>query len=167
MSVGSLGSGQAIVPEGRREEPGLGSSGGGVSSSRIIGTAMRQLDKVVTRTTAKLTALMESTDKLKAYNIECQKLLLIDDKTVEKQLLFHQIDQIQKDMKHREKLDLLPINFIGLVTKILTKNDLEYNSVDAKAATDTEITKWVKAGVWDEMPIAKHVAEKIEGDSAS
>ena len=60
-------------------------------------------------------------------------------------------------MKPREKLDLLPINFMGLVTKILTKNDSEYHSVDAKAAIDMEITKLVTAGVWDVMPIAKHL----------
>ena len=47
------------------------------------------------------------------------KCLLLDDRTVEKQLLFHQIDAIQREMKHREKVDLLPINFMGLVTKIL------------------------------------------------
>ena len=55
---------------------------------------------------------------------------------------------------------------MGLVTKILTKNDSEYHSVDAKAAIDTEITKLVKAGVWDEMPVAKHIAEKLHKDAS-
>ena len=115
VTVGSVGVGRTTVAEGRREELGLENSGG--SSSKIIQTAIRQLDKVVTRATAKLANLMESTEKLQAYNIESQNLLITDDRTVEKQLLFHQIDQIQKDMKHREKLDLLPINFMGLVIK--------------------------------------------------
>ena len=70
-------------------------------------------------------------------------------------------------MKYREKLDLLPINFIGLVTQILTKNDSEYHSVDAKVAIDTEINKLVKAGVWDVMPVAKHVAEQMHKDASS
>ncbi len=80
---------------------------------------MRQIDKIVSKTESKFKTLKKSTDKLQAYNTQTQNIL-IDDKTVEKQLLHHQIHQIRKDMKHREKLDLLPINFMGLVTKILT-----------------------------------------------
>ena len=57
---------------------------------------MRQLDKVISRTESELKTLMKSTDKLQAYNIENQKLLLVDDKAVEKQLLFYQIDQTQR-----------------------------------------------------------------------
>ncbi len=57
-SVGSPGLGQAIVPECRREELGLGSSGGEASSSKIMETAMRQLDKVVSRTETKFKALI-------------------------------------------------------------------------------------------------------------
>ena len=90
---------------------------------------------------------------------------MVDDKTVEKQLLFHQIDATQKEMKHREKVDLLPINFMGLVTKILTKSDNEYHSDDAKKAIDTEITKLVTAGVWDVMPVSKHWAEHEHKDA--
>ena len=91
---------------------------------------------------------------------------MVDDKTVEKQLLYHQIDQIQKEMKHREKVDLLPINFMGLVTKILSKNDAEFHTAEAKEAIDTEITKLVTAGVWDVKPVPKAWAEKEFKDAS-
>ena len=92
--------------------------------------ATQQIEKSVVRATAKLKTLLQNIEDPKSYNIETQKLILIDDRTVEKQLLFNQIDQIRKTM-HREKLDILPINFMGLVTKILTNSDSEYHSVDA------------------------------------
>ena len=91
---------------------------------------------------------------------------MIDDKTVEKQLLFHQTDATQKEMKHREKVDLLPINFMGLVTRILTNNDSSYHSDDAKKAIDTEIAKLVTAGVWDVMPVSKASAEYKHKDTS-
>ena len=69
-------------------------------------------------------------------------------------------------MKHREKVDLLPIIFMGLVTKILTKNDNEYHAPEAKIAIDTEITKLVTAGVWDVMPVSKAWAESKHKDAS-
>ena len=60
----------------------------------------------------------------------------------------------------------MPINFMGLVTKILTKNDLEYHSADAKVAIDTEITKLVTAGVWDVKPVPKRWAEEKFKDAS-
>ena len=103
---------------------------------------------------------------MRDYNIENQKLLLIDDRTVEKQRLYHQIDAIQKEMKHREKIEMLPINFMGLVTKILSKNDSEYHSDGAKEAIDMEITKLVTAGVWDVKPVPKRWAEQKFADAS-
>ena len=98
--------------------------------------------------------LLKNIESLKTYNIETQKQILVDDRTVERQLLYHQIDAIRKEM-HREKVDLLPINFMGLVTKILTKKDSEFHTAEAKIAIDTEITKLVTAGVWDVMPVSR------------
>ena len=124
------------------------------------------MEKAVVRASAKLETLLKNIESLKTYNIETQKLILVDDRTVEKQLLFNQIDQIRKSMDHREKLDILPINFLGLATKILTKNDSDYHSVDARAAIDLEITKLVTAGVWDVMPVSKASAEHEHKDAS-
>ena len=103
---------------------------------------------------------------MKDYTVQTQKCLLVDDKTVEKQLLYHQINAIQKEMKHRGKSGLLPINFMGLVTKILTKSESEYHSADAKIAVDTEITKLVTAGVWDVMPASEAWADNEHKDAS-
>ena len=72
---------------------------------------------------------------------------------------------MMKARKHREKLDVLPINFMGLVTKILTKNDNEYHSPDARIAMDKEIDKLVLAGVWDTKPLSKRQAEAMFPDA--
>ena len=50
---------------------------------------------------------------------------------------------------------------MGLVTKILNKNDAEYHSDGAKEAVDKEINKLITAGVWDTTPIAKSTAERL------
>ena len=71
---------------------------------------------------------------------------------------------MNKHNKHRQKLDLLPINFMGLVTKILT-NDNEYHSEGAKAAIDKELSKLVLAGVWNIKPISKREAERTFSDA--
>ena len=126
----------------------------------------QQNEKAAVRAEAKFKTLLNNIESLRSYNIETEKLILIDDRTVEKQLLFDQIDQIRKSLNHREKLDILPINFMGLVTKILTKNDSEYHSVDAKTAIDLEITKLVTAGVWDVMPVSKAWAEHEHKDAS-
>ena len=78
---------------------------------------------------------------------------------------FKQIDNMVKDQKHREKLDILPINFMGLVTKILSKNDAEYHSDGAKEAVNKEINKLITAGVWGTTPLAKSNAEKLFPDA--
>ena len=87
---------------------GITSSGGTVG--KIVQHATQQMEKAVVRASAKLETLVETllknTESLKSYNIETQNSFLVDDKNVEKQLLFHQIDAIQKEMKHREKVDL-------------------------------------------------------------
>ncbi len=68
-TVGSPGYDQDAVAECRHEElKGLESSGGG-ASSKIMETAMRQLDKLVSKTEAKFRTLRNSTDKLQAYNL--------------------------------------------------------------------------------------------------
>ena len=72
---------------------------------------------------------------------------------------------MHKHNQHRQKLDLLPINFMGLVTKILTKSDAAYHSAGARAAVDKEISKLVLAGVWDVKPISKREAERTFSDA--
>ena len=101
-------------------EPTVDIASSGRTIDKIVTHATRQIEKSVVRASAKIETLLKNIEFLKDYNIKTQKLLLLDDKTVEKQFLFHQIDQIQKEMKHREKVDLLPINFMGLVTKFLS-----------------------------------------------
>ena len=81
--------------------------------SKIVKHATQQIEKSVVRATAKLKTLLQNIEDLKSYNIQTQKLILVDDRTVEKQVLFNQIDQIRKSMDHRENLDILPINFIA------------------------------------------------------
>ncbi len=138
----------------------------GGTLEKIVTHATQQIEKSVSRASAKIETLLKNTEFLRDYNVKVQKSFLVDDKTVEKQLLCNQIEQIQKEMKHREKVDLLPINFMGLVTKILSKNDSEYHSAGAKAAIDTEITKLVTAGVWDVKPVPKRWAEDKYKDAS-
>ena len=87
-------------------EPATGITSSGGTVSKIIQHATQQIEKSVVRASAKLETLLKNIESLKTYNIETQKLILVDDRTVEKQLLFHQTDAIQKYMKHREKVDL-------------------------------------------------------------
>ena len=87
--------------------------------NNIVDHLTHQIDKAIDRATARLNKLKQNTTFLAAV-VE-KNNVLIDDHTVKKQLLFQQIDNIRKSMPHREKLDLLPVNFMGLVTKILNE----------------------------------------------
>ena len=53
---------------------------------------------------------------------------------------------------------------MGMVTKLLNRNDPEYHTDAAKAAIDAEIRKLIVAGVWDEKPISKYDAERLHPD---
>ena len=57
-------------------------------------------------------------------------------------------------------------NALRLVTKILTTNGSEFHSAEAKIAIDTEITKFVIAGVWDVMPVSKAWGERKHKDAS-
>ena len=124
----------------------------------------QQIEKSIKRATAKLEVLKTHTTTLAAV-VKHNDSLFVNDRIVEQQLLYKQIEEMNKHSKHRQKLDLLPINFMGLVTKILTKSDNEYHSEGAKAAIDKEISKLVLAGVWNIKPISKREAERTFSDA--
>ena len=54
---------------------------------------------------------------------------------------------------------------MGMVTKLLNKNDAEYHTAGAKQAINLEITKLITAGVWDEKPVSKRDAERMHSDA--
>ena len=124
----------------------------------------RQIDKSIQKATAKLDILKSNIANLDKH---MKKSNLHDnDEKVLKQLLANQIDEIRKkQQEHRKKLDFLPLNVMGMVTKILNKNASEYHSDGAKQAIHTEINKLITAGVWDEKPISKKQAERTHSDA--
>ena len=138
-----------------------------------VDTLSRQLDKVIKKAQAKLEKL-QSTVETSQQTIEDSKKLLkkrnnhfIEDSEVERQLVLKQFRDIELQNKHREKIAFNPLNIMGLVTKILKKNDNEYHSQDAKDAIALEVNKLIGAGVWDIKPIAKSKAMLIPGATFS
>ena len=84
------------------------------------------------------------------------------DESVEKHLLEQCCAQA-----HRDKLDVLPINFMASVVKVITKKDELWHSPQAKNALATEINKLVNGGVWDIEAVERRAAEEIDGASFS
>ena len=58
---------------------------------------------------------------------------------------------------HREKLDVVPMSILGLVTELITRNDPEWQLPGAKAALKSEVHKLLREGVWDETCMSKKV----------
>lgn len=95
------------------------------------------------------------------------KQTLVDDQLVEKQLMAQMSAKQLCQEQHRKKRggSFNPFNDMGLITKILKKTDHEYHGQEAKDATDAEITKLLKAGVWDAKPITRKEAARIHPDA--
>ena len=87
------------------------------STNKVFDALNRQITKAMKRASAKLDKLNVFASGLKNKLKGVNGNEIIDDKTVERQLLFKQIDNMVKQQKHREKLEFLLINFMGLVTK--------------------------------------------------
>ena len=56
---------------------------------------------------------------------------------------------------HRDKINSMPSNIMGLVVKVLTRKEPEWHTDAAKAALLKESSKLMAAGVWDLIPIEK------------
>ena len=130
----------------------------------IVDTLSRQLEKVINKAQAKLAKLQANVQQ-SSESIEQSKDFLqqrndhfIEDSDVERQLVLKQLQHIESQNKHREKISFNPLNIMGLVTKILKKNDDEYHSQGAKDAIALEVNKLIDAGVWDIKPIARRDA---------
>ena len=91
-----------------------------IQQDSIIEDLNRQIEKSIKRATAKLEALKSKTTTLAAI-VEDKDSLFVNNNIVEQQLLYKWFEDSHKPNIHRQKLDLLPINFMGLVTKILNK----------------------------------------------
>ena len=72
----------------------------------------------------------------------------------------------QQQQLHREKQAFYQANVLGLVTKVLSKRDLEFHSEGAKAALTLEMSRLELAGVWDAEPV-EHAAALKANPSAS
>ena len=107
----------------------------------IVNTLSRQLDKAFNRAKAKLSSLSQSTDSLDR-KMKSVKQTLVDDQLVEKQLMAQMFAKQFRQEPHRKKLGggFNLFNVMGLITKILQKND-DYHGQEAKDAIDAEITK--------------------------
>ena len=80
----------------------------------------KQIEKSIKSATAKLEVLKSKTVTLAAI-VEDNNSLFVNNNIVEQQLLYKWLEDSHKSNIHRQKLDLLPISFMGLVTKILNK----------------------------------------------
>jgi hypothetical protein len=132
------------------------------NSINVIDQMVSQINKAIIKAEAKLKtnadiASMIGT-KLKTM---ATAAVHINDHMVEKQIRDKQIQQQLAELgKHRKKLDLMPLNIMGAVTKLLNKNDAEYKTPAAKAASDKEINKLIAAGVWDGTAVERYEAVK-------
>jgi CRISPR/Cas system Type II protein with McrA/HNH and RuvC-like nuclease domain len=80
-----------------------------------------QIDKAIERAKGKLERLRDTTVETQNHiaKINTDKKLWIDDETVLIELIAKQKQEIINE--HRKKLEFLPINFMGVVTKNLKK----------------------------------------------
>jgi hypothetical protein len=114
-----------------------------------------QIAKAIAKATAKLS---DEAPKQHAVDIAPSKL----DESVENNSLEHCCAQARRD-----KLDVLPINFMASVVTVTTKKDDLWHSPQAKSALSTEINKLVNGGVWDIEAMGRRFAEEIPGASFS
>ena len=134
-------------------------------ASTILADADRQIAKAVAKASAKLASLGHAGAKV-THNNRKHSNLHANDETVVKQLLAAQIHEVRKTQpSHRDKLEFLPTNVMGMVTKLLNKNDAEYHTPGAKEAINLDISKLITAGVWDEQPVSKRDAERMHSDA--
>ena len=120
MLTGIVGVTDGETPSGGSSPKLLVNNNNNIRQDCIFEDLNRQIEKSIKRATAKLEVLKSKTVTLAAI-VEDNNSLFVNNNIVEQQLLYKWLEDSHKSNIHRQKLDLLPINLMGLVTKILNK----------------------------------------------